>query len=189
MGAGERDSGIDEGLVRAALKSQYHAGLAMLRDAVERCPDELWTSRDPINAFWQVAYHALYYTHLYLQPNEEAFRPWREHQAEVQHADGLTGPRDSQSPLPLTPRPYTRAQVLAYCRDLHAMIDETMDGLDLTSLESGFWWYQMSKLEHQILNVRHLHHHVAQLADRVRASTGAGVDWISAASAPDPDQA
>src|SRR5699024_2816331 len=51
--------------LRAALKSQYHASLAMLREAVELCPAEEWTSDAHTNAFWQVAYHALYFTHLY----------------------------------------------------------------------------------------------------------------------------
>ncbi len=36
--------------LRAALKSQYHAGLAMLRDVVERFPDELWTGAQHVNA-------------------------------------------------------------------------------------------------------------------------------------------
>jgi len=27
----------------SALKSQYHAALAMLRLAIERCPDDLWS--------------------------------------------------------------------------------------------------------------------------------------------------
>lgn len=33
--------GSTEGL-RAILKSQYHATLAMLRETIERCPDEVW---------------------------------------------------------------------------------------------------------------------------------------------------
>jgi hypothetical protein len=36
----------------------------------------------------------------------------------------------------------------------------------------------MSKLEHQLLNIRHLQHHTAQLADRLRQHAGAGIDWI-----------
>src|SRR5437016_11355850 len=54
-------------MMRPVLKSQYHASLAMLRDTIERCPDALWTSGDYLNPFWRIAYHALYYTHFYLQ--------------------------------------------------------------------------------------------------------------------------
>jgi hypothetical protein len=55
--------------LRSALKSQYHATLAMLRAAIRRCPDDLWTgSGGHANPFWRIAYHTLFYAHLYLQP-------------------------------------------------------------------------------------------------------------------------
>lgn len=60
----------DEAL-RTILKSQYHAALAMLRETIEQCPDDLWLATQHTNSFWQVAYHTLYFTHLYLQPNRE----------------------------------------------------------------------------------------------------------------------
>jgi hypothetical protein len=51
----------------------------MLREAVERCPDAEWLRGDHKNAFWQVAYHVLFFTHLYLQQNETAFVLWSQH--------------------------------------------------------------------------------------------------------------
>lgn len=179
MSERDRSTMIEVAAVRAALKSQYHAGLAMLRDAVERCADALWLDRGPTNAFWQVAYHALYFTHFYLCAQEAEFRPWAEHQGEVQHEDGIAGPADPDSPLPLLPEPYTRAQILAYGRHLDGLVDGMVDALDLSRSDSGFWWYDMPKLEHQLLNVRHLGHHAAQLADRLRAAQGDGVRWVS----------
>lgn len=170
--------------LRDALKRQYHAGLAMLCAAVEACPDALWEDPTPTNAGWQIAYHALYFTHLYLQPNEAAFRPWTGHQADVQHPDGIAGENDPASGLPLVPHPYTRAQVLAYAADLDAEVDALVDALDLTSPASGFSWYRLGKLEHQLVNLRHLQHHTGQLADRVRAATHAGVAWVSSRTAP-----
>jgi hypothetical protein len=62
--------------VQSALKGQYHAALAMLKQTIEKCPDDLWTSQGQSPAFWRVAYHTLFYTHLYLQPDEKAFRAW-----------------------------------------------------------------------------------------------------------------
>jgi hypothetical protein len=165
------------GALRAALKRQYRAALAMLRDAVERCPDELWTDPAPTNAFWQVAYHTLYFTHLYLQPDEASFRPWSGHPGDVQHEDGIAGPADPASTLPLVPRPYGRADVLAYADHVDACVDG-VDALDLGAATSGFWWYPIGKLEHQLVNLRHVQHHVGQLADRVRAATDDGVRWV-----------
>ena len=173
------NEGSSEAL-RAILKSQYHAALAMLKETLERCPDDVWFSQAHVNAFWQIAYHTLFFTHLYLQPNEAAFRPWEGHQADVQHPDGIAGPADPESALPLVPEPYTQAEVLAYWEVCDQMVDEAVDALDLQSPESGFHWYKVSKLEHQLVNIRHIQHHAAQLADRLRAAEGIGIRWVGA---------
>jgi hypothetical protein len=150
----------------------------MLHDAVDKCPADVWDGGEHTNSFWQVAYHALYFTHLYLQPEMDAFVPWDDHQSEVQHEDGLTGPADPDDDLPLIPEPYTKAQVLAYCDICDEMVDEAVGALDLTGQESGFERYPMPKLEHQFVNLRHLQHHAGQLADRLRNEAGVGVDWV-----------
>jgi len=171
---------IDTATLRLILKSQYHAGLAMLREAIERCPDDIWLSTQPRNAYWQVAYHALYFTHFYLQKDHQAFHPWAEHQSAVQNPDGIPGPPEPGSTLPLIPEPYTRTQALACWDVCDQVVDSAVDALDLASPESGFPWYKMSKLEHQLVNLRHLQHHAAQLADRLRAALDTGVRWIGA---------
>ena len=165
--------------LRAALKSQYHGGLAMFREAVENCPHDLWLDDTRRNAFWQVAYHALFFTHLYLMPDEAAFRPWKGHQADVQSPDGIAWEADPNSKLPLLPKPYGKGEVLEYRSGLEGMIDSGVDSLDLESPGSGFPWYpNMPKLEHQIMNIRHLQHHTAQLVDRVRAAADVGTRWV-----------
>src|ERR1700722_12017730 len=115
-----RDETIDAQRATAALakilKNQYHATLAMLRDAIEQCPEEVWFDARPTNASWQIAYHALFFTHLYLQPAVGDFRPWAEHQGHVQNEDGIGGPADAASTLPVIPEPYSREQCLAYWR-------------------------------------------------------------------------
>jgi len=150
------------------LKSQYHAALAMLRDAIEQCPDAEWSSRDHKNAFWQVAYHVLFFAHLYLQQNETTFVLWSQH-----HGDG-DGTRDA---------PYSKAQVLEYWSFVDQGVDGAVDLLDLESPESGFSWYNMSKLEHQLVSIRHVQHHSAQLADRLRSAADIGIKWVGSGSA------
>lgn len=157
--------------LRSALKSQYHAALAMLRQAIRRCPDDLWTSSDGhANPFWRIAYHTLHYTHLYLQPNNQIFRPWEHHQRGIQHMDRS----------PKSGRPYTKAEVLAYWSICESMVDDAVDALDLNDPQSGFSWYKVPKMEHQIINIRHIQYHQAQLADRLRMATGAGANWAGA---------
>jgi hypothetical protein len=165
-------------VARTALKSQYHTSLEMLSEAIERCPEELWLDTNSVNAFWQVAYHALFYVHMYLQPNLEAFTPWAEHQTDVQYQNGFPGPAKAGSKLPLIPSPYSKTQVQTFIGICDAMVDAAIDNFDLLEPKSGFPWYTCSKLEHQIISIRHLQHHTAQLGDRLRAAGGVGLTWL-----------
>lgn len=177
----EQDTTIDEiHALRATLKSQYHAALLMLRQAIELCPDEAWTGTDHTNAPWQIGYHTIFFADLYSCTSESAFRPWTGHQAENQYPDAIPGPPDPKSKLPLLPDPYTKAQVLAYWKHCDDMIDDAVEAMDIRSPESGFSWYRVSKLEHQLINLRHIQHGAAQIADRVRAASDVGVDWVGA---------
>ena len=156
---------IADAALRSVLKSQYHAALAMLRDAIERCPPDQWSGTGHKNAFWQVAYHTLFFTHLYLQPNEAAFRKWPQQHGD---GDGISGD------------PYAHAQVLDYWSMCESMVDGAVDALDLESPDSGFSWYSMSKLEHQLVNIRHIQHHAGQLSDRLRLAADIGIKWVGA---------
>lgn len=168
---------IDTETLRSILKSQYHASLSMLRETLERCPDDVWTSTAHRNSFWQIAYHTLFFTHLYIQPNEAAFRPWEHHQA-AQYEDGIPDEPDPDSSLPLIPKMYSRAEVLAYWKICDGIVDDAVDALNLRDQSSGFSWYKVSKLEHQIISIRHIQHHTAQLADRLRSAADVGIKWV-----------
>ena len=148
---------------RSVLKNQYHAALAMLREAVGRCPADEWSNADHENAFWQVAYHTLFFTHLYLQRDEAAFQRSAQHRGDD---DGIEG------------APCTQAQVLEYWSFCDRLVDDAVDALDLDRAESGFSWYRISKLEHQLVNLRHIQHHGAQLADRLCSAADIGIRWV-----------
>ena len=172
--------------LRSALKSQYHAALAMLREAIEKCPDDLWASDEYTNRFWRIAYHTLYFTHLYLQPTVHDFRPWEHHQTSIQDMDDIPSPPDilelTELPHrpPQTGEPYSKARVLEYWELCDRMIGEGVDRLDVFAPESGFPWYEIPKIEHQLVNIRHIQHHTGQLTDRIRTATASGVEWAGA---------
>ena len=164
-------------LMRPILKSQYHASLAMLLEAIDSCPAALWDSDQYVNQFWHVAYHTLFYTHLYLQPTEADFVPWERHRPGYNRfGSGPNGPR--------TLTPYSVEEIRAYCLHCQDMVDSAVDRLDLTSAESGFSWYRMPKLEHQFVNLRHVQHHTGQLAERLRQTANHGLRWVGGAVAP-----
>ena len=77
---------------------------------------------------------------------------------------------------------HIRKQVLEYWSFCDRSVDGAVDALDLDSAESGFSWYRMSKLEHQLVNVRHIQHHGAQLADRLRSAADIGIRWVGGQS-------
>jgi hypothetical protein len=161
--------------IKAALKSQYHAALAMLRDAVEKCPEEIWLGEVDGDPFWQVAYHALFYGHLYLMPDEEAFEAWEHHREEHQFLEAVPWPPHDP---PKLGKPYTREEILDYWKTVDDLVDPTLSVVDLSSEECGFWWYDLPKLEHELLSIRHVQHHASRLGGYVRLKTGNRVDWV-----------
>ena len=160
--------------VKAALTGQYRAAMAMLKQAIEKCPEDQWLDGPYPVPFWQAAYHTLYFTHLYLQQTEDDFHPW-EHDRDDYH--DLPWPPGSGSE---PDRPYAKAEILEYWRLCNDMIDAAVDRLDLDARESGFSWHKMlPKFEHQIHNIRHIQHHAAMLSGRLRAAgADAGLRWV-----------
>jgi hypothetical protein len=89
--------------------SQYLAALEMLKEAIDQCPESIWNDPSDRTQFWHIAYHALFYTHLYLQDSEEDFTPWSKHRQGV-HSLGHA-PRSPDSG-PETVEPYEKDSVL-----------------------------------------------------------------------------
>ncbi len=161
--------------LRAALTGQFRAGLAMLRQAVERFPEAAFAGDGEAPPPWHLAYHALFYTHLYLQPDEASFRPWERHRDEYQFLGALPWPPHRP---PRIGEPYTRAEILEYLEAVDGMVGAALDRLDLDAVTCGFWWYDLPKADHVLMNLRHLQHHAAQVVARLRRAAGTGVDWV-----------
>jgi hypothetical protein len=155
--------------------SQYDASLRMLKNAIEASDDALWYGEGSHNKFWQVAYHALFYTNLYLSPDDKHFTPWEKHQDDYQ----VLGDKVPWPPhhAPRIGKPYTRNEVLAYCEQLHGTLAEHLEPLDFEQ-PSGFFWLPFTKFELQIYNIRHIQHHAGQLIDRLRERKNIGVEWV-----------
>ncbi|HXM13312.1 MAG TPA: DinB family protein [Terriglobales bacterium] len=165
---------MDELRLPHLLVSQYRASLSMLGQAIEVCPEDLWLASDYRNRSWHIAYHAVFYTHFYLQESQADFRAWGKHQADSQYL----GPRPWEpNKVPAVVRPYSRAEVLEYHKLCCAEVEARVPRLEL-SAPSGFYWLPFNKMELQLYNIRHLQHHTGQLADRLRAVAGVGVDWV-----------
>ena len=125
--------------VKETIKSQYTASLEMLRQAIVECPEFLWHDPEYKNRFWHIAYHVLFYTHLYLQPFEKDFVAWEKHKDEYVSL-GSSGEK------PEADEPYSKEEILAYHRLCCEQVEERVTLLDLEA-ESGFYWLPFDKLE------------------------------------------
>ncbi len=165
--------------LQMALKQQYHAGLAMLAECVEKCPEGGWLEGEHPRTFWRIAFHAAVFTHLYLGQDVDAFQPW-------------PGRREGFDPKvwlrPWAVEPYElpegadilrKDELIEYLRFIDGLVDPTVDHLNLDAEETGFSWYKnMSKLSHQLMNLRHVQGHVGQLSELLMAR-GIDTDWIA----------
>lgn len=138
----------------------------MLHDSIKKCPDDLWLEGIPPRTFWRIAYHAVHYTHKYLQQTEANFTPWEHHTKDLQALWGKPKPTE----------PLTKKQVLDYLKEIDASVDDAVDALDLSAENAGFSIYQTTKIENQMLNLRHLQTHVGQLSELLMAR-GIEVPW------------
>jgi hypothetical protein len=135
----------------------------MLKEAVTLCPEELWDDTAYKNRFWNIAYHALFYTHLYLQLNLEAFSPWEKHRPDSEQLQASNA--------------YSKTEILEYlmvCQDQAARQSPELD----MDGPSGFYWIPMNKLELQFYNIRHLQHHTGELCERLGGMGNVEVAWI-----------
>ncbi len=165
--------------LRQALEEQYHAALTMLAECVGKCPEGLWLEGEHPRTFWRIAFHAAFFTHLYLGQDEEAFQPWHGRREGIHH--GLWHPPFDVEPyeLPEEAEIYRSSEILDYIRFIDALIDPTVDQLDLDSDATGFSWYKnMTKLSHQVMNLRHLSAHTGQLSELLIAR-GIDTDWVA----------
>jgi hypothetical protein len=160
--------------VKKVIKSQYRASLEMLKQAIVKCPESLWDDHEHKNKFWHVSYHALFYTHLYLQPSEKDFVPWTRHRDGIQFMGPLPWPPHEE---PKIGEPYSQEEILEYFEICQKQVEERVVSLNLDA-ESGFYWLPFNKMELQFYNIRHLQHHTGELCERLGNKGDIEVDWV-----------
>lgn len=147
----------------------------MLRAAIRQCPETMWDDPRPENKFWRIAYHAIFYTHLYIQPTVELFKPWEKHRAGYESLGPLPQLREDETVT--APSCYTRNETLAYLEYCQQQILNLLPQLNLESDQSGFHWLTFGKLELQLYTIRHLQQHTGELCERLGAA-GIHINWV-----------
>ena len=149
----------------AILISQYRASLEMLKQTITECPESIWNVAGDKNKFWQVAYHALYFTHEYLTDPKETFTPWVKHR-DVYDFD------ESQ-----VFEPYDKESILEYLNFCQQQVAQRVPRLNLEEPE-GRGDRSMIMSELQIYSIRHIMQHTGELMERLGTRTEAQIDWV-----------
>jgi len=163
--------------IKNVIIDQYGAALEMLKQAIIQCPPARWDDPHGRKQFWLVAYHALFYTHLYLSDNLNNFKPWEKHRKDIHRLGSF--PEKAE-----IGEPYSREEILEFLELCRKTVVEQVSALDLEA-ESGFEWLPFNKAELQLYNIRHLQHHAAELIEWLGANEGIDVDWVGMTPAPE----
>lgn len=160
--------------ISKTISSQFHAALSMMEQTVSLCSDELWNVSGKDNPFWRVAFHALFYVDLYLQPSEDEMTLWENARDGYQFLGPTPWPPHEQPPAD---QPYSREEILAYVSYLRGLVASTVPKIDLNA-SSGFHWLPFDKLELQIYNIRHLQQHVGDLSTILLTQENTEINWV-----------
>ncbi|MFC2095048.1 hypothetical protein ACFLSW_01225 [Candidatus Bipolaricaulota bacterium] len=159
-----------------SIVAQLRAALAMLRGAIEVCPADLWDRESDDNRFWVLAYHALYFAHLYLSSSEDAFLPWKR---EVAGKAGFGRTHLGDWDELTAEDTYARVDILAYCDHIDSLVSDLVASTPFAA-SSGFSSLPFTRGEAHLSNLRHIQHHTGQLSERLRQAASVNTRWVSA---------
>ena len=165
--------------LKTLLANQYEASLCMLNACIVRCPEESWNAPVAQWVFCQVAFHTLFFADYYLgeggEGGEDTFRKQRFHRDNPQFF------RDYEEFQDRVPRlRYDRPSILRYLQFCRTKARDTLASSTAESLSApcGFAPKTFSRAELHVYNIRHIHHHAAQLTLRLRLDTPIDVPWV-----------
>lgn len=160
---------------RQMLRQQYDAAFRMLQFCIDRCPETAWDEPVVNRRFCQVVFHTLFFADYYLGKETVPLFGQPFH---LSHPDYFRDYEEAQDRAPQYL--YERSPTVAYlqhCREKAAAVlaAETADDL---SGPSGFARREFSRAEMHVYNIRHIHHHAAQLSLRLRIDHDLDVPWV-----------
>lgn len=162
------------------LWGQFGAAIDMLDNAMNACPDDLWSdpSKRPewnshgIVGFWYLVYHTLFFFDLLLSGSAEGFAPPPPFDLRELDPEGL-----------LPDRPYTKQELGMYlqhcrekCRSILASLTE-----EQARRVCQFGWVELTFAESMLYSMRHVQHHAAQLYLLLRQNTGSAPQYVKRA--------
>ena len=160
-------------MLKTSVWQQFGAAIDMLDDAINLCPEHLWTvvlwndaDDERYGQFWYIAYHTLFWLDLYLTGSMEGFAP---------------PPPFIQGSFP--DEPYSKDQIRSYLEQCRRKCRSTIETLTDEKAHEvcTFEWMEPTFLELQIYSMRHVQEHAGQLSLVLGQHGMTGFDWVAQA--------
>lgn len=152
--------------IKDSLWNQFGASIAMLKNAVQSCPDELWNT---YSSFSVNAYHTLFFLDYYLTLDPVGFGP---------RAPFTQSEFEDDPPKVF----FLKSDILNYLKYNEIKCYDLI--MSLTNELSESRWINESKsmdysvFEILLYNMRHVQHHAAQLNMMLRQTINDAPDWV-----------
>jgi len=156
---------------RKTIWQQFGAAIDMLGNAIDACPAEAWADESRQPELWYLAYHTLFFLDLYLHGTADGFAPPEPFTLSELDPEGRPE------------RPYTKEELRTYLDHCRKKCRETIDALTEGGARRrcGIEWLDLSGVELQLYNMRHVQHHAAQMNLLLRERTGSAPGWVRVA--------
>lgn len=154
---------------KTLLQQQTGAAIDMLENALDACPEELWSDRSQRPEFWYVVYHTLFFLDLYSSGPVEGFVPPAPFNLDELDPAGV-----------LPERPYTKDELRTYLKHGRAKCLAAIGALTEESVHRHrrYEWLEASEAELVLTTLRHVQHHAAQLNLILRQKIDDAPRWV-----------
>ena len=159
---------------RTILWQQFGAAIDMLENAIDACPDHIWSDRSRQPEYWYVTYHTLFWLDLYEFGAVEGYEPPAPFTLEELDPAGI-----------IPAKPYTKRELKSYLDQGRKRTKAVIEGLtdEKARERHTFGWGEVSTIELLLYNMRHVQHHAAQLNLILRQTINSAPDWVGRAKA------
>jgi hypothetical protein len=155
--------------VKDIIWSQFGASIEMLKNAINACPENLWSDRTQQPEFWYLVYHTLFWLDFYLTEYPNKYIPQEPY---------TLSELDPEGKLP--DRVYTKDELLNYLTFCRRKCEKTLNNLTDEKAKQNYKFgsIEMSFGEIIIYNLRHVQHGTGQLNLILRQKIDSAPGWV-----------
>ena len=160
---------MENKFINEIIWSQFGASIEMMENAIDTCPENLWSDRTQKPEYWYLVYHTLFWLDFYLTDNPDDYNP----------PDPFTlSELDPEGILP--DKVYTKDELLNYLTFCRRNCEEIIINLTPEKAKQNYEFgsIEMSFGELILYNLRHVQHGVGQLNLILRQKIDDSPNWV-----------